>query len=213
MSKLSLDLNTFKSAGVYTIEIDNSERITVNTQSLRLVPGFSAVGPFNVRVFIRSTNERQQYFGDIDTKLERKGSFFHRSIDTCLLSSPVFAINLLQLTDSDGNYKRRNGNRLALTSEYNMMLYDKAKSGQLDKQTYEELKKVIEFYEKLNPDERSKLNFETKRSIEEMKAIYKEFGLDKPTVVNNIINNNVNNITTLERDPRTYSDSGDMKIE
>ena len=104
MSKLSLDLNTFKSAGVYTIEIDNSERITVNTQSLRLVPGFSAVGPFNVPVFIRSTNERQQYFGDIDTKLERKGSFFHRSIDTCLLSSPVFAINLLQLTDSDGNY-------------------------------------------------------------------------------------------------------------
>ena len=115
--------------------------------------------------------------------------------------------------DSDGNYKRRNGNRLALTSEYNMMLYDKAKSGQLDKQTYEELKKVIESYEKLNPDERSKLNFETKRSIEEMKAIYKEFGLDKPTVVNNIINNNVNNITTLERDPRTYSDSGDMKME
>ena len=104
MSKLSLDLNTFKSAGIYTIEIDNSERITVNTQSLRLVPGFSTVGPYNVPVFIRSTNERQQYFGDIDTKLERKGSFFHRSIDTCLLSSPVFAINLLNLPVIDGEY-------------------------------------------------------------------------------------------------------------
>ena len=95
MAKLSLDLTQFKSAGVYTIEVEQSERITVTTQSLRLVPGFSKIGPFNTPVFIRSTRDRQKFYGDIDLKLERKGSFFQRSIDTCLLQSPVFAINLL----------------------------------------------------------------------------------------------------------------------
>lgn len=100
MAKLALDLSQFKSAGVYTIEVDQSERITVTTQSLRLVPGFSKIGPYNTPVFIRSTRDRQRFYGDIDTKLERKGSFFHRSIDTCLLQSPVFAINLLKVNES-----------------------------------------------------------------------------------------------------------------
>jgi len=102
MAKLALDLSQFKSAGVYTIEVDQSERITVTTQSLRLVPGFSKIGPFNTPVFIRSTRDRQRFYGDIDLKLERKGSFFHRSIDTCLLSSPIFALNLLNV-DTDPN--------------------------------------------------------------------------------------------------------------
>ena len=100
MAKLALDLSQFKSAGVYTIEVDQSERIVVTTQSLRLVPGFSKQGPFNAPVFIRSTKDRQRFYGDIDKKLERKGSFFQRSIDTCLLQSPVFAINLLNVNQS-----------------------------------------------------------------------------------------------------------------
>ena len=97
MAKLALDLSQFQSAGVYTIEIDQSERITVSTQSLRLVTGFSKVGPFNAPVFIRSTRDRFKFYGDIDKKLERKGSFFQRSIDTCLLQSQTFAINLLNV--------------------------------------------------------------------------------------------------------------------
>lgn len=97
MAKLALDLSQFKSAGVYTIEVDQSERIIVTTQSLRLLPGFSKVGPFNAPVFIRSTRDRQRFYGDVDRKLERKGSFFHRSIDTALLQSPVFAISLLKV--------------------------------------------------------------------------------------------------------------------
>lgn len=97
MAKIALDLTQFKSAGVYTVEIDNSERITVTTQSLRLVPGFSSVGPFNTPVFIRSTRDRDKFYGPIDKKLEKRGSFFHRSIETCLLTAPVFAINLLSI--------------------------------------------------------------------------------------------------------------------
>lgn len=95
MARIALDLSQFKSAGVYTVEVDKSERITVSTQSLRLVPGFSARGPYNAPVFIRSGNDLRKFYGPLDTKLERKGSFFHRSINTCLLASPVFAINLL----------------------------------------------------------------------------------------------------------------------
>lgn len=100
MAKINLDLSQFKSSGVYTVEVDQSERITISTQSLRLVPGFSKTGPFNTPVFVRSTRDRQRYFGELDLKLERKGSFFHRSIDTCLLQSPVFAINLLNVNAS-----------------------------------------------------------------------------------------------------------------
>jgi len=100
MAKLALDLSQFKSAGVYTVEVDQSERIVVTTQSLRLLPGFSKVGPFNAPVFIRSTRDRQRFYGEVDRKLERKGSFFHRSIDTALLQSPVFAINLLKVNES-----------------------------------------------------------------------------------------------------------------
>lgn len=100
MARLALDLSQFESAGVYTVEVDQSERIVVTTQSLRLLPGFSKVGPFNSPVFIRSTKDRLKFFGERDPKLERKGSFFHRSIDTCLQSSPVFALNLLNVNEA-----------------------------------------------------------------------------------------------------------------
>ena len=99
MAKIALDLSQFKSAGVYTVEVDQSERIQVTTQTLRLVPGFSSRGPFNAPVFIRNTKDLQRIYGPIDTKLERKGSFFHRSIETCLLTAPVFAINLIKVND------------------------------------------------------------------------------------------------------------------
>lgn len=95
MAKIALDLSQFKSAGVYTVEVDQSERIQVTTQSLRLVPGFAARAPYNAPVFIRNTRDLQRFYGPIDKKLERKGSFFQRSIETCLLTAPVFAINLL----------------------------------------------------------------------------------------------------------------------
>jgi len=98
MAKVALDLSQFKSAGVYTVEIDQSERITVTTQSLRLVPGFAAQGPYNAPVFIRSTNDLYRFYGEKDKKLERKGSFFQRAIETCLLTSPVFALNLLKVS-------------------------------------------------------------------------------------------------------------------
>lgn len=100
MARIALDLSQFKSAGVYTVEIDNTERIVITTQSLRLVPGFAAQGPYNTPVFIQSTRDLQRFYGDIDKKLERKGSYFQRTIQTSLLAAPVFAINLLKVDEN-----------------------------------------------------------------------------------------------------------------
>lgn len=98
--KLTLDLSVFKSSGVYTLEFDASENIVVNPQTVRLVVGFSNKGPFNTPVYVPDVQTAIKVFGDIDRALEKKGSFFHRSIFTCLNSGPVFALNLLKLNNS-----------------------------------------------------------------------------------------------------------------
>ena len=119
MAKLSIDLSQFKAAGVYTIELDQSQRVTVTNQSLRLLPGFAKRGPFNAPVFIRSTKERQRFYGDRDKKLERKGSFFHLSIDTALLQSPVFAINLLNVNQDPQQPARDTSDMISLSVDSN----------------------------------------------------------------------------------------------
>jgi len=98
--KLTLDLSVFKSSGVYTLEFDASENIVVNPQTVRLVVGFSTKGPFNTPVYVPDVQTALTVFGDIDRSLEKKGSFFHRSIFTCLNSGPVFALNLLKLNNT-----------------------------------------------------------------------------------------------------------------
>jgi len=98
--KLTLDLSVFKSSGVYTLEFDASENIVINPQTVRLVVGFSNKGPFNTPVYVPDIQTAIKVFGDIDRSLEKKGSFFHRSIFTCLNSGPVFALNLLKLNNS-----------------------------------------------------------------------------------------------------------------
>lgn len=103
MAKITLDLNTFKASGVYTIEFDASERIVVTTQTIRLVVGFSRIGPINAPVFLRDINTCRRIFGEIDTYLEKRGSFFHRALETCLSVGPVFALNLMPLKSTPIN--------------------------------------------------------------------------------------------------------------
>lgn len=100
MAKVSLDLNQFKANGVYTVEYDESEQTVINTQQLRLIVGFSRKGPFNAPVFLKDTKSARKIFGEIDTLLEKKGSFFHRSIETALRYGPVYALNLLPLDNT-----------------------------------------------------------------------------------------------------------------
>ena len=103
MAKITLDLNRFKASGVYTIEFDASERIVVSTQTIRLVVGFSRKGPFNGPVFLRDVATSRKVFGTIDSFLEKRGSFFHRALETCLQTAPIFGLNLLPLNDAPVN--------------------------------------------------------------------------------------------------------------
>lgn len=100
MGKISLDLSTIKAAGVYTLEIDNSTRTSIRTNSLRLIPGFSNKGPFNRPVYLSNDLDRISIFGDIDTKLEHKGCYFNRMMRTLLADGPIIALNLLKTDDS-----------------------------------------------------------------------------------------------------------------
>jgi hypothetical protein len=99
MAKIRLDLSQFKASGIYTVEFDASESIVINTQTTRLVVGFSKKGPINAPVFCNDVKTARRIFGDIDKDLENKGSFFHRSLFTCLETGPCFALNLMPLNN------------------------------------------------------------------------------------------------------------------
>ncbi len=59
MAKINIDLSGLKAAGIYTIELDNTQREITNPTSLRLLPGFNNRGPFNRPVFLQYESERQ----------------------------------------------------------------------------------------------------------------------------------------------------------
>jgi len=99
MAKMNLDLNAFSSAGVYTLEYDASERTVIDTQTVRLVIGFSRKGPFNAPVYLPDAKTMKTVFGDVDKFLEKQGSYFHRMCYTALDVGPVFALNLLPLNN------------------------------------------------------------------------------------------------------------------
>lgn len=99
MAKIRLDLSQFKASGIYTVEFDASESVVLNTQTTRLVVGFSKKGPINAPVYCPDVKTARRIFGDIDKELENKGSFFHRSLFTCLETGPCFALALIKLND------------------------------------------------------------------------------------------------------------------
>ena len=97
--KIKIDYSQFKASGVYTLEFDASQNVILTSNTIRLVVGFSNKGPFNTPVYIPDVTTLIAVFGDIDRSLENRGSFFQRSILTCLNAGPVFALNLLKLDD------------------------------------------------------------------------------------------------------------------
>lgn len=100
---LSTELYGLKSAGTYRFERDQSVTMDTATplENVRMLVGFSKVGPFNTPVFIQNTREFINTFGDIDRTLEKRGSYFHRSCLAALSAGPIYALNLLKLTDED----------------------------------------------------------------------------------------------------------------
>jgi len=100
-NKVKIDYSQFRASGVYTLEFDASQNVILTSQTIRLVVGFSNKGPFNTPVYIPDVTTLISIFGDVDRSLENKGSFFQRSILTCLNTGPVFALNLLRLNDDE----------------------------------------------------------------------------------------------------------------
>jgi hypothetical protein len=100
MAEQRINLNNFKSSGVYTIEIDQSENIALPLATGRLIVGSSRVGPYNTVVLINDLRTLKAVYGEKDPKLEKAGSYFHRTIEVALREGPVFALNVIPL-DSD----------------------------------------------------------------------------------------------------------------
>jgi hypothetical protein len=103
MAEPRINLNNYKSSGVYTVEIDASENVVLPLTTGRLIIGSSRVGPFNTVVLINDTRTLKAVFGEIDPKLEKAGSYFHRSIEVALREGPVFAMNVLPLDTEISN--------------------------------------------------------------------------------------------------------------
>jgi hypothetical protein len=102
MAEKVLNLNNFKSSGVYTVEIDQSQGLALPLTTGRLIIGSSRKGPFNTVVLINDLRTLNAVYGDRDTQLEKQGSYFHRTIEVALREGPVFAMNVLPLdTDTD----------------------------------------------------------------------------------------------------------------
>jgi len=94
------DLGKYRRPGIFIEEIDNSiVEIPVQDVLINLVPGFSKRGPINKPVYVTNRKDFEDIFGEIDRQLERKGSYFHRTVIKMLESGPVWALNLLSLED------------------------------------------------------------------------------------------------------------------
>ena len=99
-----LNLNRYKSSGVYTVEIDESTNLSLPLSTGRLVIGSSKKGPINSVVLVNDLRTLSAVYGDIDSKLEKNGNYFHRTVQVALRNGPVYALNLLPISNTDIAY-------------------------------------------------------------------------------------------------------------
>ena len=85
---------SFKSAGIYRLVYDKSTILNQDTEIMRLVVGYSAQGPFNTPVLVRSISEFKALFGEPSKSLEKRGVYFHRLALQALLEGPILCLNL-----------------------------------------------------------------------------------------------------------------------
>ena len=106
---MSINVSDYNYSGVFIEERNNSviDRPAATEAVINFVPGFSRKGTvFNRPVYVKNSVDRGRFFGDIDRFLEKKGSYFHRTIDIATQTAPVWALNLLATNSEDElNYK------------------------------------------------------------------------------------------------------------
>lgn len=95
-----IQIGKYKRPGIFIEEIDKSVFTTPSVENTlsNLIIGVSKKGPVNTPIRLTTVGDLEAVFGQLDRNLERKGSFFHRTISKMLETTPVYAMNLL-LTD------------------------------------------------------------------------------------------------------------------
>lgn len=91
---IPVHLQQFKAAGIYRVVFDKSTIMGIDSEILRLVVGYSEVGPFNIPVYVKSASDFRNIYGDISKKLEKRGIFFHRMAIQALNAGPILCLNL-----------------------------------------------------------------------------------------------------------------------
>lgn len=95
----NIQIGKYKRPGIFIEEFDQSVISSPVVEGItNLVMGVSKKGPFNTPIRLTTIADLEAIFGQLDRGLERKGSFFHRTVSKMLETAPVFAMNLL-LTD------------------------------------------------------------------------------------------------------------------
>ena len=98
---MAIDISKYTNEGVYIEEVDYSLYTIPTAQNVSsLVIGSSRKGPFNIPIETNSPENFTEIYGEDDKFLERKGSFFHKTVKNLVGSGPVTCINLL-LTDPE----------------------------------------------------------------------------------------------------------------
>jgi hypothetical protein len=98
---MAIQIGKYKRPGIFIEEFDNSIISSPTVEGItNLVIGISKKGPINTPVRVTTIGDFEAIFGQLDRNLERKGSFFHRTTQKMLETSPVYAMNLL-LTDDN----------------------------------------------------------------------------------------------------------------
>ncbi|MCK9477504.1 MAG: hypothetical protein M0R46_16430, partial [Candidatus Muirbacterium halophilum] len=119
-----IQIGKYKRPGIFVEEYDNSIMATQIVEGItNMVIGISKKGPINTPIRITTASDLEAIFGGIDRGLERKGSYFQRTILKMIESSPVYAINLLA---TDDNLDKIEYKSLSSSSSYTN---DKIKEG------------------------------------------------------------------------------------
>ena len=98
---MAIQIGKYKRPGIFIEEFDNSIISSPVVEGItNLVIGVSKKGPINTPIRVTTVGEFESTFGQLDRSLERKGSFFHRTVSKMLETSPIFAMNLLKTDDA-----------------------------------------------------------------------------------------------------------------
>jgi len=103
-----INFESYKASGIYFVEVYDNESYTFPLVSGRLLIGSSRIGPMNAAVSITGPQAKNRTFGNGDTYLENRGSYFHQALDTALLEGPVFGLNVIPVDLLDDDYDGNN---------------------------------------------------------------------------------------------------------